>query len=141
MTFQKSFVLQKIEQIFKYLDEAKEIFKFSDREILKDFLKYHTAERLLQLIVDLMLDINHHLIKELNLRVSEDLEGTFYVLGENKILPEEFAKKIGPVVGIRNRIVHRYEDLDLPLFIRTFRRNSSDFEKYIKYIKRCLKKV
>ena len=76
MTFKKTFVLQKIEEIVKNLDETKEIFKFSDKEILKDSLKYHTAERLFQLIVDLMLDVNHHFIKELNLEISEDLQGT-----------------------------------------------------------------
>ena len=107
MTFKKAFVLQKIEEIYKNFDEVKPILKFSDAEILKDPLKYHTLERLFQLIVDLMLDINYHFIKELDFKISDDLQGTFYILGENKILPEDFAKKIAPVVGLRNRIVHR----------------------------------
>lgn len=139
MTFKEALVLQKFQEILENLDEMREVFKFSDKEILKDSLKYHTAERLLQLIVDLMLDINYHFIKELNLKVSEDLQGTFYILGENKILPNKFAQKIAPVVGLRNRIVHRYETLDKILFIKTFRKNFSDLEKYIKLIEQYLK--
>ena len=141
MTFKKLFVLQKIEEILKNLDETKDVFKFSDKEILKDPFKYHAAERLFQLIADLTLDINHHLIKELNLEITEDLQGTFYVLGDNKVLPKDFAQKIAPVAGLRNRIVHRYETLNKELFIKTFRKNYSDFQKYIKFIHQYLKKV
>lgn len=140
MVFKKIFVLEKLNEILTNLDEAKQLFKFSDKEILSDYLKYHTAERLFQLIVDSMLSTNYHFIKELNLKISEDLQGTFYILGENKILLIDFAKKIAPVVGLRNRIIHRYESIDRVLFIKTFRKNYSDFEKYIKLISRYLEK-
>ena len=140
MVFQKAFVLEKLNEILINLDETKQLFKFSDKEILSDYLKYHTAERLFQLIVDSMLSINHHFIKELNLKISEDLQGTFYVLGKTNVLPEHFALKIAPIVGLRNRIIHRYESIDKMLFIKTFRKNYSDFEKYIKLISQYLEK-
>ncbi len=133
--------MQKIEEIMGNLDEVNDLFKFSDAEILKDSLKYHTAERLLQLIVDLLLDINYHLIKELNLEVSDDLQGTFYILGENSVLPKDFSKQIAPVVGLRNRIVHRYESLDKGLFVKSFRKNYADFEAYLKFINEYIKKA
>lgn len=139
MTFEKAFVLKKIEEIIRYLNETEDLFKFSDKEILSDSGKMHIAERLLQLIVDEMIDINQHFIKELNLKVSEDFQGTFYVLGENKILPTDFAQKIAPVVGLRNRVVHRYENLDTRLFISIFRKNLNDFKIYIKIINDYLK--
>lgn len=141
MTFQKAFVFQKLEEIFGYLDETKDFLKFSDEEILADSGKLHIAERLLQLIVDIMIDINQHFIKELNLKIPEDFQGTFYILGENKILPMKFAQKIAPVVGLRNRIVHRYDTLDKPLFVSTFRKNYSDFETYLKLISDYLKEM
>lgn len=141
MTFQKAFVLQKIEQIVGYLKEAKDLFVFSDKEILSDSGRIHIAERLLQLIVDTAIDINQHFIGELNLNISEDLQGTFYILGENKILPKEFSDRIAPVVGLRNRIVHRYESLDKELFIKIFRKDCPDFKIYIKLINQYLKKI
>jgi len=140
MTFEKAFVLKKIEEIIGYLNETEDLLKFSDKEILSDSGKMHIAERLLQLIVDEMIDINQHFIKELDLKVSEDFQGTFYILGENKILPIDFAQKIAPVVGLRNRVVHRYETLDIRLFISIFRKNLDDFKIYIKIINDYLKK-
>ncbi len=134
MTFEKTFVKQKLDRILDYLAETEDLFKFSDQKIKKDFTKLHAAERLLQLIVDEMIDINQHFIKELDLKIPEDFQSTFYILGENKILPLEFAQKIAPVVGMRNRIVHRYEELDKNLFIEKFRKNISDFKAYMKII-------
>lgn len=141
MTFQKAFVVQKLEQICGYLKEVEELFKFSDEEILTDSGRVHIAERLLQLIVDTTIDVNQHFIGELNLKISDDLQGTFYILGENKILPEDFAQKIASVVGLRNRIIHRYESLDKELFIKTFRKNYSDFKSYINFINQYLIKI
>ncbi|OGZ37257.1 MAG: hypothetical protein A3I88_01795 [Candidatus Portnoybacteria bacterium RIFCSPLOWO2_12_FULL_39_9] len=141
MTFQKAFIFQKIEGILGYLKETEELFKFSDKEILADSGKLHIAERLLQLIVDAIIDINQHLIKELDLKVSEDFQGTFYILSENNILPTDFTAKIAPVVGLRNRIIHQYEKIDKPLFIATFRKNYPDFKKYLKFINNHLKTI
>lgn len=140
MTFQKVFVLQKIEQIVGYLNEVRDLFVFSDKEILTDSGRLHIAERLLQLVVDTMIDINQHFIGELDLKSSEDLQGTFYILGENKILPLDFAQKIAPVVGLRNRIVHRYEALDKELFIKAFRKDYPDFKTYVEFINEYLEK-
>ena len=123
-----------MEEIVGYLGEAEDLFKFSDKEILADSGKMHIAERLLQLIVDEIIDINQHFIKELDLKISEDFQGAFYVLGENKILPTDFAGKIAPVVGLRNRVVHRYETLNTCLFISIFRKNFEDFKEYLKII-------
>lgn len=141
MTFNETFVFQKIENIEGHLEKTKEIFdKFSNEEILGDFTKFHTAERLFQLAVDAMIDINHHIIIEKNLKVTDDTQGTFYTLGESNILPKDFAFKIAPIVGVRNRIVHGYEKLDNKLFITNFRNNFSDFEKYLEFIREFLKK-
>lgn len=139
MTFQEIFVFKKMEEMDGYLKELEESLKFSDKEILSDSGRLHVAERLLQLIVDAAIDINQHFIRELNLTPVEDFQSTFYTLGENNILPADFTQKIAPVVGLRNRIVHRYEKLDKTLFITSLRKNYTDFKFYIKYINDYLK--
>lgn len=134
MTFQKGVVSEKINRTSGYLDEAKKLFRFSAKEILADSEKLHIAERLFQLIVDEIIDINQHFIKELGLDISNDLEGTFQVLSDNKILPEDFALRFAPVVGLRNRLVHRYEEINPKIFVESFQKEYSDFEEYIRFI-------
>ncbi len=134
MVFDKTFIDEKIRRTRSYLEEIKPLLKFSIKEILNDFTKLRTLERNFQLIVDEIIDINQHFIKELNLEISDDLEGTFHILGENKILPEDFVLKFAPVVGLRNRLVHRYEELNPKIFIESFQNDYSDFEQYLKLI-------
>lgn len=141
MTFSTAFVYQKLDALRGYIEELKQLLgETSDHEFFSDKGKLHIAERLVQLIVDGMIDINQHFIRELNLELSEDLRSTFVIMGEREILPKEFAEKIAPVTGVRNILVHQYEKLDKEIFIRNLRRHFSDFEDYGHYVGDYLQK-
>lgn len=130
----KNLIKEKIKNIQEYLKEIKPILALSVKDIVGNIEKLRTLERNFQLIVDEVLDINIHFIKEMNLKSPDDFQSTFEILGENKIIPLDFTYKIAPAVGLRNRLVHRYEKLDKKLFIETFKKDFSDFEHYIKLI-------
>jgi uncharacterized protein YutE (UPF0331/DUF86 family) len=136
--FDQELVKNKLNQIFEYMDELEQIIAMPDDKIKKDYFVYHTAERLLQLIVDTMTDINMHFIKEKQLNVPDDLQSTFRILAANGILPDDFAEKIAPVVGMRNLLVHRYEKLDRDLFVRKLKQNFLDFKQYTIFIEQAL---
>ncbi|MBI2514608.1 DUF86 domain-containing protein [Candidatus Wolfebacteria bacterium] len=141
MTFSKSFILEKLIEVEKYETELENFLEFSDAEILNDSGKMHIAERLLQLIVDIMIDANQHLIKELKLEAAEDFQSTFYILGRSGVLSSDFAARIAPVVGLRNRVVHGYETLNKELFIKSLRENRKDFKHYVKALHEYLEKI
>jgi len=136
----KRFLDKKLDNILGYREELEPLFKFSDGEIKEDKLKLRTVERLIQLIADEMVDINGYLIKKLNLPVPDDFQSTFYSLGKNNILDNEFAGKLAPIVGLRNRLVHRYEEVDIDLLLEMAREGKSDFKLYTKYISEFLSK-
>jgi len=139
MTFNELFINKKIDNIRGYIEEIEDFLEFSDGDILKDSGKMHIAERLLQLVVDAILDINQHIINERNLEPAEDFQSTFHILAQGGVLPKDFASKVSPVVAVRNRIVHGYESLDKELFIKNLRKNYSDFVQYVEIIKTYLK--
>lgn len=140
MPLNKSFIVNKLNVIKNYLAELGSIFEFSNEEILKDGLKLHTTERLFQLIVDAVIDVNHHFIRELKLKIEEDLQSTFSSLVEGKILSQDLADRMSPSVGQRNLIVHGYEKLDKNLFMRNLRNGYNDFYTYIEFINNFLDK-
>lgn len=140
MTFEKQFIAAKLNELGSYRDELADILKSSDENILKDLDKLRHTERAFQLAVDTMLDINQHFIRELGLPVADDFQSTFYMLGENNILPKEFADKAAPIVGLRNRIVHRYETINRKLFLADLRKNFGDFKKYADFIAEYINK-
>lgn len=136
----KDFVKSKIFLIKSYYEELEYILSFSDTEIKKDFVKLRAIERIIQLIVDEVIDINNHFIRYGSFKIPESFQSSFLVLAENNILPESFAKKIAPVVGLRNRLVHRYEKIDLDLLLSLVRKNKEDFIEYVKYIFQFIEK-
>ena len=109
-------------------------------DILQDNFKYHTAERVFQLVVDTIIDINIHIIKEDITAAPDDFQSTFNILADHDILPRDFAEKIAPAVGLRNRVVHRYESLQRKTFIELLKENFSDFEKYLSLIQIYIEK-
>src|SRR3989338_7829209 len=129
MTFDQQFIVAKLDELRGYSGELDELLHFSDGEIIADQFKLHAAERLLQLVVDTMIDINQHFIRELKLKIGDDFQSTFYTLGSQDILPTPFAEKIAPIVGLRNRIVHRYETLHKKLFLLSLLNNLSRSEE------------
>lgn len=130
----KAFLEAKLSYIQTYYQELDNVLLYSDEEIKQDFLKLRATERILQLIVDEIIDINNHIIRYSNLSVPDDFQGSFMILSDNKILPEDFAGRIAPVVGVRNRLVHRYEKIDLNILLDAVRKNKEDFKEYVKYI-------
>lgn len=135
----KEIIKNKIRDILIYLKEMEPFLKLSPSEIIKDYPKLKTLERNFQLIIDSMVDINTHIISRKNLTPPDDYQGTFIILGENKIIPVDFALKIAPAVGTRNRIVHKYGDVDKKRFITDLQKGASDFKQYCRYIEQFVK--
>ncbi|OHA15705.1 MAG: hypothetical protein A3G52_02565 [Candidatus Taylorbacteria bacterium RIFCSPLOWO2_12_FULL_43_20] len=128
----QNFIDKKKEILSKYIDELEPLVTgYSIAELRGDNTKYHTIERLFQLIVDTMIDINVYILREGHFGAADDLQSTFKLLGDFKVLDNVFANKIAPIVGARNMIVHRYEKLDMDLFLHNLKNNFSDFKTYI----------
>jgi len=136
----KGFVKEKIGLIKGYFQEIEDIIKLENKEILGDIRNLKTLERNFQLIVDEILDINLHFIRELDLKSPSDFQSTFEILAEGKIIPINFAMKIAPAVGLRNKLVHRYEEVDKKFFIEQVKKEFKDFREYIRYINQYLEK-
>jgi len=132
----KDLINRKLDDILSFLEELETLLKFQDEDIGSDFLKLRAAERLLQLIVDTMMDINLHIIRAERLAVPDDFEGSFSLLAKQGILPKEFAERISPAVGLRNRIVHRYATVGMKRFLGELREDCGDFSRYAAPIKK-----
>ena len=137
----KILIQKKMDMLSGYVDKLKPLIIGPDiKEIKDDTLRLPAIERYFQLAVDQMIDINTHIIREKNFGTVDDLQSTFKMLGEYKVLDDVFANKIAPIVGARNMLVHRYEKLDRDVFLNNLRNNFEDFKTYIIQIHAFLKK-
>ena len=70
------------------------------------------VERRLERIVSRMIDTNYHLITSIGQAPPADYHPSFFKLVELGVIDAEFARRIAGAAGLRNRLVHDYEDID-----------------------------
>lgn len=126
----KELITRKLSRIKQYVAELEPLVQLGEQTLARDSLKCYAAERLFQLIVDAMIDINTHVIRGRSLPPPDDLQSTFITLGDADILPKQFAQKLAPIVGLRNAVVHRYETVSVRRFVHELVRDFSDFKTY-----------
>jgi len=78
----------------------------ADPKILK------CAERCMEVSIQCILDICHHIIVDHNWPRPKDHREAILTLGQKNILPLDFAKEILPMAGLRNLLVHEYSKID-----------------------------
>ena len=132
------FIRRKIKLIQEDLSELGNLAHYSFDEISKDRIKFLAVERLLEKIIMRAIDINQHMIAELG-RGDERVRGyedTFCILFQLGIYSEEFAKQIAPSAGLRNRLVHEYNNTKQDIIYKSV---SEAVTQYVKYCDSILK--
>ena len=99
---------------------------------------YGNAERYLQLAIQAVLDISNHNVADMNLKLPEDSKELFALLARHKVLPVPLSKKLTPMAGFRNILVHEYLEIDRHRVYRALGDGLGDFEKFIKAVSKRL---
>jgi len=138
MPIDTHFIRRKIKLIQEDLSELDPLAHYSFDEISKDHIKFLAVERLIEKIIMRAIDINQHMIAEIG-RGDERVRGyedTFYVLSQLGVYSEEFANQIAPSAGLRNRLVHEYNNTRQDIIYKSV---SDAVGQYVKYCDSILK--
>lgn len=138
----REFVVRKLQLIADDLDRLVG-FKDESLESLKsDELKMAAAERLLERIVMRAIDINEHLISELGTGEGRSTRltyrDTFLFLTNLGVYPKEFAEQIARSAGLRNILVHDYNDADRKIVHGSIRSCLLDYHQYAELVSNFL---
>lgn len=91
------------------------------------------VERCLEISIQCILDICHHIIVDNNWPRPKDNKEAILTLGQKKIIPSDFANRIQQMAGLRNILVHEYLKID-PKQIYQHLQNLGDFRTFQKHI-------
>jgi uncharacterized protein YutE (UPF0331/DUF86 family) len=97
------------------------------------------TERYLERTIGRMIDINYHLITELGHPPPKDYHDSFITLGTLGILPAQFARDIAFAAGLRNRLVHEYDEIDPERVYEALRIAVRHIPTYVKAIQEYTK--
>lgn len=112
MSIDAELVTRKMVLIAKDLDMLRTIFDKGLASYLQSAVDQAVAERYLERAVGRMIDINYHVITESGNAPSADYFASFTELGRLGILDAAFAQRIARAAGLRNRLVHEYDEID-----------------------------
>lgn len=96
--------------------------------------KYH-----LIIAIEAATDLCNYIIAKNSLRVPEDYADTFRIMGENSLIPPDFTSTLEKVAKFRNRLVHRYWDVDIEFLYSILCNNLSDLDRFLIEIRAGLK--
>lgn len=135
----RELVNRKIVLIAPDLEELTTIVAGGREVFLTERLHQVVVERYLERIIGRMIDVNYHLLTETGHPPPKDYFQSFTELG-GTVLPLTFARKIAYVAGLRNRIVHEYDEIDPSRLFDSLAAAAGDIPIYLKHVVEYLDK-
>ncbi len=109
---EREIIRRKLERIVTNLRLLDPVRRLDLAAYRADVYRRKAVERLLQETVEAAVDINAHLLVEAGRAAPEDLYSSFTAAADLGVLAREFAVRIAPSAGLRNRLVHEYDEID-----------------------------
>jgi uncharacterized protein YutE (UPF0331/DUF86 family) len=124
-------ITRKILLVVRDLDALRPIAAKAREAYLASGLDEAAAERYLERLIGRMIDINYHLLTESGQPPPPDYHASFVRLADLGVLDREFAVRIASSAGLRNRIVHEYDDLDPSKVFDALQAAMEDVPRYL----------
>jgi len=139
MTVDPSLVTRKLLLIAADLDLLRPIAGRGLAPYLQSRVDQAVVERYLERIVGRMIDVNYHLLTGAGHPPPADYHASFVRLGEIGVVDPVFARDIARAAGLRNRLVHDYEELDQEKVFAAMTEALQDVPRYLDRINQHLK--
>lgn len=132
-------ILIKLDELEQILSELRELFPATDTEYVNSKITQRAVERLIQISVECVIDVCAMLVKELRLGVPSS-EADYFEKLEGIAFDHEMIEHLQMMRRFRNRIVHRYGDLNQAQVYEIVLQSFSDFERFQHHVQEYLKK-
>ncbi len=134
----RELVTRKMVLIAEDLRRLERLARKSREEYLASEIDEALAERYLERMIGRMIDVNYHLLTESGEPPPRDYYESFVALARIGVLETEFARRLAPCAGLRNRIVHVYDDLDPARVYESLQSALADVPAYLAAVRSFL---
>ncbi len=125
-------ISKRLKKIREYLKELKKFRNLSFKEYSENLQVQASAERWLQLSIEILIDIGTHLVVENEwgaVYVYRDLPEILY---KQKILDDKYFKIFSDMIGFRNLLIHEYIEIDAKRVHEIIKNELNDIEVILK---------
>ncbi len=128
---ERGVVRRKLERIRENLRLLEPLARLDAAAYAADVYRRKAAEKLLQEVVEAAADVNAHLLVESGRAAPDDLYSSFLGLAELGVLDPELARRLAPSAGLRNRLIHEYEQIDDGVVLASLRQALDLYPRFI----------
>ncbi len=129
---------KKIAKLNYYLKLLHEYKPDCKKKFLSDPMYEGALLHYLYLVSDGCITLAEMIIKYKSLSLPQSYYEAIDTLGENGIIPKEFAYNFAKIASFRNFLAHDYEKIDYLVICEETLNKLSDIEEYLKYIEKYL---
>ena len=126
----RELVTRKVVLIGGDLEELRKLAAPGLGAYLADPYKEILDERFLERMISRMIDINDHIITGSDRPPPRDYHDSFTELGKLGVLDPGFASRIASAAGLRNRIIHEYNEIQPDKVFETIQSALADLPVY-----------
>lgn len=116
------------------LDQLAELSGATADQLDAQPLNRAAAERLLQVVVDLAVDINGHVSVAIDHVAPATGRDSFMTAAHAGAIEDSLAERLAPAAGLRNILVHRYTDIRTDLVAGAIPEVLDGFAEYIRQV-------
>lgn len=127
-------IRRKLAIIIENLKALEPIQGMGREDYIEDLYKRKATERLLQELIEAAIDINTHIIVQTCHTAPDDYYESFIKAGELKIISGDLAQRLAPSAGLRNRLVHEYDQIEHSMILEAVGTADNLYSQYIKEI-------
>lgn len=125
---------RKLRYIDRYLDDLREHAGRDAEELIRD---PYEVERLLELLVQVSADILSHLLAERKV-TPESYRATFELAARHDLVPGDLGPRLAEAAGLRNILVHMYEEIDYEIVAESIGPALEDFGRLANHLRATL---
>lgn len=119
---------RKKELLIKYIKDLKAHENCSFEEFMED---HYSVERIIELLVAVSSDIIFHLISQKEEEIPTTYRTAFLRAGELSIISTVLAQKLAEAAGMRNILIHGYEEIDFNIIYKSINQAIHDFSQFL----------
>jgi len=130
---------ERLEKLHEYVNYLKGYQGYSVEDLKKDHTLQGAVLHYLQLSIECVIDIGELIISRLKFSKPDQAREVIKILGDNKILTDDFASRFCSVAGFRNILVHEYAEVDLNIVHSYLQNSLKDFDIFAQSIAKFIK--
>ena len=125
-----SLVRRKLGSLLKYLNELEPLAQISLEEYEANYVQRHAMEKLIELVVEYAIEINRAILEATGQLPPQTYYNTFEEMRRLGVLPLGLTPRLASTTGLRNRLVHRYDEIDNPTVYHSLKPLLKNYRRY-----------